>query len=103
SSLYTLRRGGTAINILRDNLSNIQVLDLTGCPLDSILYYVNQDIPVLKLFENGNAMLIVGFNELNIVVMDPLAGEVHRIGRNDAAALFEENGNRFITYIRTRN
>ena len=97
-----LRRGETPISILRDNIPNIQVLDLTGCSLDTVLFYVNQDIPVLTLLDDGNALLLVGYNEQNIIVMNPEVGQVYRIGRNDATAMFEENGNRFITYIRTR-
>jgi len=100
---HLLSRGYMPMDILRDNIPNIQVLDLMGCNLDSILYYLNQHIPVLKLFEDGNAMVLVGYNELNVFVMDPLIGTVYRIGRNDAAALFEENGNRFVTYVRTRS
>lgn len=99
---YMLRRGQTPISILQDNLPDIQVLDLTGCYMDTIFYYLNRNIPVLKLFEDGNAILITGFNEQNIIVMDPKEGEIIRIGRNDSQALFDENGNRFITYIRNR-
>jgi hypothetical protein len=44
-------------------------------------------------------MLVIGFNELNVVVMDPQSGTVYKIGINDATALFEENGNTFMTYI----
>ena len=72
----------------------------TGCSLDAILYYTNKDIPVLVTFNDGNAMLVIGFNELNTVVMDPLLGTVYKIGMNDSKELFEENGNRFITYMR---
>jgi hypothetical protein len=100
SSYYLLRRGETALSILRNNLPNIELLDLTGCSLDSILYYVNRDIPVMAMLDDGNAVLIVGFEELNIFLMDPLVGEVFRMGRNDTTALFEDNGNRFITYVR---
>lgn len=97
---YMLNRGETIREILEENLEDACVLDLTGCSLDAILYYTNRDIPVLVSFNDGNAMLIVGFNELNTVVMNPLLGTVYKIGMNDSKELFEENGNRFITYIR---
>lgn len=97
---YMLNRGETIRDILEENLEDARVLDLTGCSLDAILYYTNKDIPVLVSFNDGNAMLIVGFNELNTVVMNPLLGTVYKIGMNDSKELFEENGNRFITYIR---
>ena len=93
---YMLDNGKTTIEILQENIPNIQVLDLTGCRLDAILYYVNQDIPVLATKQDGSAVLVIGFNELNIVVMDPKDGTVYKI----ATAMFEENGNPFITYMR---
>ena len=73
---------------------------MTGCSLDAILHYTNQDIPVLVTLEEDVAMLVIGFNELNVVVMDPERGEVYKIGMNDATKRFEENGNCFITYMR---
>lgn len=97
---YMLNRGETIREILEENLEGARVLDLTGCSLDAILYYANKDIPVLVSFNDGNAMLLIGFNELNTVVMDPLLGTVYKIGMNDSKELFEENGNRFITYMR---
>ncbi len=100
---YMLRQGDSVLSILQNNISNIQVLDLRGCLLESVLYYVNKDIPVLATLDDGNAVLIVGFNEQNIIIMDPQTGTVYRKGRNDSIAWFEENGNQFITYIRTDN
>lgn len=95
-----LDMGEDVISILNQLLREERILDLQGCVLDSVLYYVDQDIPVLALMENGNAYLIVGFNEQNIVLMDPLSGTVYKKGMNDSRTMFEENGNRFITYIR---
>jgi len=45
-------------------------------------------------------VLITGFNELNIVVMDPVTGTLEKRGMNDSAEWLEENGNQFISYIR---
>ena len=101
STQYMLDSGMTTVEILEENIPDIQVLDLTGCALDAILYYTNQDIPVLTTLEDGSALLITGFNELNIVVMDPKDGTVYKVGMNDATEMLTENGNRFITYMRT--
>jgi hypothetical protein len=95
-----LARGDTIMDILESDLSKCTVLDLTGCDLDAVLYYVNQDIPVLATLEDGNAVLVVGFNELNIVLMDPVTGTLYYKGMNDSAEWFAENGNSFITYMR---
>lgn len=101
STQYMLDSGMTTVEILQENIPDIQVLDLTGCTLDAILYYTNQDIPVLATLEDGGALLVTGFNELNIVVMDPTDGTVYKVGMNDATEMLSENGNRFITYMRT--
>ncbi len=95
-----LEQGKTVLEILQENLPDGQVLDLTGCSLDSVLYYVNQDIPVLAMLENGETVLITGFNEFNVVIMEPFTGRLYKNGMNDSAEWFAENGNRFITYSR---
>lgn len=104
NSEYMLNRGDTVLEILEENLENAQVLDLKGCSLDAALYYVNQDIPVLVLLEDGSAVLLIGFNEMNTVLMNPQAapetGYVYKMGMNDTREWFEKNGNNFITYIR---
>lgn len=97
---YMLNRGETIVEILEENLEGARVLDLTGCSLDAVLYYINKDIPVLASLNDGNAVLIIGFNELNTVLMDPLVGEPFKKGMNDSTQMFEENGNRFITYMK---
>ena len=95
-----LNQGDTVMDILESDLQDYTILDLTGCSLDAVLYYVNKDIPVLATLEDGNAVLITGFNELNIVVMDPVTGTLEKRGMNDSAEWLEENGNQFISYIR---
>lgn len=98
-----LNQGMTVAEILEENLTDAQVLELSGVSLDAILYYVNQDIPVLATLKEDDAILVIGFNELNIVVMNPNSGTVYKIGMNDAAQMFEEHGNLFVTYLMRRN
>lgn len=95
-----LNRGETPISILRQQLEEAEIMDLSGCSLDAVLYYVNRDIPVLAIQEDGSAVLIIGFNELNIVLMDPVTGTIYKKGMNDSTEWFEKNGNSFITYVR---
>lgn len=95
-----LNRGDRVFDILRNDLQECTILDLSGCSLDAVLYYVNKDIPVLANLEDGNAVLIVGFNELNIVVMDPVEGTLEKRGMNDSTEWLNENGNQFVAYIR---
>lgn len=100
NSKYMLSSGESVLGILKEGLPDAQVLDLTGCSLDAVLYYVNKDIPVLVMLKDGAAVLLIGFNEMNTVVMNPETGTVYKVGMNDSKEWFEENGNCFITYIR---
>ena len=100
---YDLAQGKTAIQILEENMTGVQVLDLSGCSLDAGLYYVNQDIPVLAILEDGEAVLVTGFNEFNVVIMEPSTGKLYKKGMNDATTWFAENGNHFISYMKIDN
>ncbi len=95
-----LSGGDSVVSILERSLPDYRVLELDGCPLSSMLYYINQDIPVLALLNDGQAMLVIGFNDLNTVLMNPVTGQVYKYGMNDSDKLFTENGNHFITYIK---
>ena len=100
---YDLAQGKTAIQILEENMTGVQVLDLSGGSLDAVLYYVNQDIPVLAILEDGEAVLVTGFNEFNVVIMEPSTGKLYKKGMNDATTWFAENGNHFISYMKIEN
>lgn len=100
---YDLAQGKTAIQILEENMTGVQVLDLSGCSLDAVLYYVNQDIPVLAILEDGEAVLVTGFNEFNVVIMEPSTEKLYKKGMNDATTWFAENGNHFISYMKIDN
>ena len=97
-SQYLLDSGKDVLDILSENLTERTVLNLQGCTLDMVLYYPDREIPVLAVLQDGSAVLIVGFNEQNAVLMDPGTGTVYKKGMNDARSWFEENGNRFIAY-----
>ena len=95
-----LDMGKDALNILKDSLRQDTILDLRGCAVDTLLYYLDQDIPILAMMENQDVYLITGFNEYNVVLMDPKTGNVYKKGMNDSREMFEKNGNQFIAYMR---
>ena len=73
-------------------------MDITGCSLEGMLYYTNQDIPIMVLYEDGSAILIVGFNQFNIVVMDPVNKKLGYMSRSDAKAMLGKTNNQLFTY-----
>jgi hypothetical protein len=94
-----LGSGESVVSILKSSFPTSQILELDGCPLSAMLYYVNQDIPVMAMLNDGSALLLIGFNDLNTVLMNPQNGQVYKYGMNDSDKLFSENGNHFITYL----
>lgn len=92
-----LNSGETAIQILSDNIDG-HVLNLGGCTLDDVLYYVGRDDPVIATGDEGS-LLIVGYDSKNIKVMDPAKGTTYKIGLNDSRALFTSHGNEFTAYV----
>lgn len=94
-----LRQGREPEEILEEKGQGMTVLDLNGCKLDIILYYVAQDIPVLARMVDGSAVLVIGYNEYQIVVMNPQTGTNYKINMNEASRWFEENGNWFLAYL----
>ena len=99
NSSYLLEQGESAIDILTDNLENAQLLELTGCSLDDVLYYINKDIPVMVRLGQQKAVLITGFNDSEVVLLDPDAGTLSKMKKKQAEKIFEEAGSYYITYV----
>lgn len=78
NSSSLLAAGQDVLTILEENLDNRTVLNLQGCTLDMVLYYPDREIPVLAVMQDGSAVLVIGFNEQNVVLMDPLTGAVYK-------------------------
>ncbi|MCC8168696.1 MAG: hypothetical protein LIO37_05095, partial [Clostridiales bacterium] len=57
-----LEEGYTAMEILQNNLTEYKVLDLTGCPVEGLLFYVSNGNPVFAMTGSQSAVLIVGYN-----------------------------------------
>lgn len=95
----TLTSGNsTILSVLKDNIKG-DVLDLSGCSLDSVLYYVGRGYPVLVITEPNKALIIVGYDSKNTILYDPAKTEIYKYGMNDSKALFDAYGNKFITYV----
>lgn len=93
-----INRGVTPQEILQENLLNAYVLNLTGAVMDTAMYYLAHDIPVLALLDDGRAILLVGYNEQNMVWFDPAAGTIYKQETSVSREIFEGAGNRFLTY-----
>ncbi|MCR4611145.1 MAG: hypothetical protein K5644_04525 [Lachnospiraceae bacterium] len=92
--------GDGPYEILKSIMKNYTVLDLTGCNLTQVLYYVSQGSPVLAITGPNDATLIVGYDSGSIATFNPNTGAYSRLGLMEASAMFEANNNAFISYIK---
>ena len=79
------------------------VIDLSGCSLDSVLYEISAQRPVIAKTGADTSVVIVGYDEYNTWLYDPVKKKTYPYGMNDSTDLFQKAGNVFITYIETVN
>lgn len=92
--------GTMDLNKLREGMgAEYTVLDLTGCSLDSVLYEVSAQRPVIAKTGKGTSVVIVGYDEYNTYLYYPETGETKPYGMNDSTELFEKAGNVFISFM----
>ena len=75
------------------------MIDLTGCSLDSVLYEVSAQRPVIAKTGEGSSVVIVGYDAYNTYLFDPDTQETKPYGMNDSTALFQAAGNVFFSYM----
>lgn len=77
-----------------------KVVDLSGCTLDQVLYFVSHGKPVIAQTAQG-PVTIVGYDGYNTFLVDPNGTEWYYAGLNDSTEMFEQAGNIFISYLDT--
>ncbi len=104
NSAAMTNKGSTPYEVLKKNLTDERVLNLTGCSMNTMLYYLDKDYPVLAL-TRGGAVLLTGFNESEVVLLDPAylilspgGGTLAKISKSTADSVLTDSGNIYITY-----
>lgn len=99
-SVAALIEGGeTPRSILHNTLKDKMVLDLTGCGVEEILYYVSCGNPVFAMTGSDEAVLVVGYDSSNIIIYDPRSGSTYREPMEEAEEIFGNAGNVFFSYL----
>lgn len=94
-----LAEGSTPLKILSSDLEDKLVLDLTGCQLSQVLYYVNLGNPVYARVGENDADLIVGYDASTVSVYNPRSGTLSQMPIETAEAQFAAAGSVYISYV----
>ncbi len=75
------------------------VVDLSGCTLDQVLYFVSEGKAVIAAAGDGT-VIITGYDDYgNLILLNPGEDETYFYGPNDSLEMFEAAGNRFVSYL----
>ena len=75
------------------------VLDLSGCSLDSILYEVSARRPVLARISKDETVVIIGYDAYNTWLINTKTGEVYANGMEESEEMFEKTGNIYLSFM----
>lgn len=93
-----LEEGQSAEEILESLLPG-SVVNLNGCTLKQVYYYLHLGTPVIVIMEDQKPLLLIGYDHYNVHVYDSLNGQTYKMGQGDATGAFEKAGNRFLGYV----
>lgn len=93
-------QGKTPKEILETTMEGVTALDLTGCSLEEVLYYVSLGNPVFAMRSDTDAVLVAGYDSLNVILYNPLDSTMDKMGMEDAGKMFENAGNVFLGYLK---
>ncbi len=95
-----MKTGNSVFDVLSKTLKDYVVLDVSGCTLDQVLYYVNEGNPVFAMTDSNSAVLLVGYTSKVVYCYDPALQKVVSLSYADAENRFAKASNIFITYIK---
>ena len=91
--------GETPENILKNTMKDALILDITGCSIEEVLYYVSCGKPVFAMTDKNEAVLLVGYDAGSVTIFDPVQEKNYREDMAKAEEIFQKAGNVFFTYL----
>lgn len=97
-SASSLSDGSSIMKLLRKNLDT--PVNLTGCTLDEILYFVSQSNPVIAMKDSNHAVLITAYTTATVTYIDPSAHTTTTTSLTNAESIFSNAGSVYVSYIK---
>lgn len=76
------------------------IVNLAGCELEDVFYYVNLGSPVIVIMGDDSARLITAYTATDVTFYDPLNQQFTDMPIKTAETLFARTGNSFISYVK---
>ena len=86
--------------MILDEHSGGEAVDLTGCTVEQIFYFVGRGTPVIAIRNDYTAVLIVGYDMGMVTFINPLTGLRETVPLGVMESMIEGSGNTFIGYVR---
>lgn len=93
----TALKGNSLMSMLKKQIE--QPVDLTGCTLDEILYFVSSGKPVIGMLSSSHAVVITGYTASTVTWLDPLTHKKATTSLNSAENTFKNAGYTFVSYV----
>lgn len=92
--------GSSAVDVLKNNLPDNEILDLQGVSSEDIIFYISQGNPVFAMTGNTSAVLVTGYSSNGaLYIYNPDNGATTSMSYEDADRMFYNGGLHFITYM----
>ena len=90
-------QGKSILSMLKKYLD--QPVNLTGCTLDEVLYFVSGEKPVIGMLDANHAVLITEYTSSTVTWMDPQTHHKRKASIGAAESMFKRAGYKFVSYI----
>ena len=91
--------GGTPKSAIENTLKDSDVLVISGCTVEEILFYVSKGSPVFAMTGTDSAVLVTGYTSGSIYYYDPQTHSTRSKSYKDADDWFRKAGYIFFTYL----
>lgn len=90
-------KGNSIMKMLRDYLDT--PINLSGCTMDEVLYFVSSERPVIAMLGEQHAVLLTGYTSSTVTWMDPATRTSTTMPLSRAEETFKNAGYTFVSYI----
>lgn len=95
-----LSQGQSSYSILKNQLKEFRVFNVSGCSLDEVLYFVGEGSYVYTEGKDAGPVLITGYDSDSVWVYDPLEGNNKKLSLDQAKEDINAGGSIYYTYLK---